>query len=393
MTTVKETLDATLVESDTGDRRINQYTIVQELGSGAFGTVHLAVDRDTNTQVALKEFSKSKLRRQKAMKSSSFCGAMRRRGKNTSPGLPTPSDTTTTASSVSTVEGSSSNPIDLVKTEIAILKKLNHPNVVKLFEVLDDPSQDSMFMVFELCKNGTIMHLDDNPQSLPLFVARSYFQQLLLGIEYLHEHDIVHRDIKPDNMLLSSDNVLKIVDFGVSEIFTNEQAIVKKSAGSPAFYAPEMCSSSHGDLQAKAVDVWAMGVTLFCMVVGNLPFQASSSILELYHDIQTKEPDYPQTLDPSLTDLLRKMLDKDPIKRITIEQIRLHPWVTDNGTKSLLSKEANCKNAVVEVTQQDLETAIKPAIKIFTVLKAVSKLKKLRSNVSHNALNKLNAQE
>ncbi len=101
----------------------------------------------------------------------------------------------------------------------------------------------------------------------------------------MHANDIVHRDIKPDNLLLSKDNVLKIVDFGVSEMFVKGNDKLKKSAGSPAFMAPELCVVKHGEVSGRATDIWSMGVTLYCMIYGKTPF-ISGNILELYEMIK-----------------------------------------------------------------------------------------------------------
>jgi serine/threonine protein kinase len=225
---IKETLDAKLVEEN-GTRLLNQYLISQQLGQGSFGSVYLAYDNDYKRYVAIKECSKSKLRKQKLMSSG---GRGRGRGRGTMKRV-----------TISRPHVVATNPLDLVRTEIAILKKLDHPNVVKLYEVLDDPTHDSLFMVFELCEKGCILDLNMRGQVTPLSIesTRHYFQQLVLGIEYLHEHEIAHRDIKPDNMMISANGELKIVDFGVSEMFSKGNAAFDKTAGSPAFYPPECC--------------------------------------------------------------------------------------------------------------------------------------------------------
>lgn len=101
----------------------------------------------------------------------------------------------------------------------------------------------------------------------------------------MHANDIVHRDIKPDNLLISKDDVLKIVDFGVSEMFVKGNDRLKKSAGSPAFMAPELCVTRHGEVSGKAADIWSMGVTLYCLIYGKTPFM-SSNIIELYEQIK-----------------------------------------------------------------------------------------------------------
>jgi [calcium/calmodulin-dependent protein kinase] kinase len=110
-----------------------------------------------------------------------------------------------------------SNSLDLIKEEIAIMKKLSHNNLVSLYEVLDDPDEDSLYMVLEMCKKGVVMKvgLDERAEPYQEEACRCWFRDMILGIEYLHAQGVVHRDIKPDNCLITKDDVLKIVDFGV----------------------------------------------------------------------------------------------------------------------------------------------------------------------------------
>ncbi|KAJ8325181.1 hypothetical protein BDV3_007258 [Batrachochytrium dendrobatidis] len=372
---VKETLDAKVTEETSGERHLNQYHIQRVLGSGSFGIVHLSLDADSNTLVAIKEFSKSKLRKQQALKNGLFIGACRGRGRGRGRGAG-PANLAASGNSHAIVAKPVENPIDLVRGEIAILKKLRHRNIVKLYEVLDDPDQDSLFMVFELCEKGSLMDigLDHPAPPLDIDLSRRYMQEMVLGIEYLHEHDIAHRDIKPDNMMISKDGTLKIVDFGVSEIFTKDTGTVVKSAGSPAFYSPEMCTARHGDLSVKPVDIWALGVTLYCMIFGVLPF-SGTSLLDLYENIRVKEPIYPNVTDPSLLDILKRQLDKNPLTRITMDELRVHPWLSNHGKQPLITKEKNCAELVLAVTQTEVDAAVKPIHSLLTVLKAVTKLK------------------
>ncbi|KAJ3373242.1 hypothetical protein HDU91_000955 [Kappamyces sp. JEL0680] len=237
-----------------------------------------------------------------------------------------------------------SNPLDLVRGEIAILKMLDHRNVVKLYEVLDDPSQDSLFMVFELCERGPVLDItmDGETKPLPVDLARDYFQQLILGIEYLHEHEIAHRDIKPDNMLIAADGVVKIVDFGVSEIFSKGNDKMKGTAGSPAFYPPENVGLTKGDLSGIPADIWAMGVTLYALVFGKLPF-TGKTIIALYESIRETQyasavdhrQVYPPGTDPRLVHVLDRL-----------------------GKKPLISFEENCQVKHIEITDQNMEQAV-----------------------------------
>ena len=217
------------------------------------------------------------------------------------------------------------NSLNLIKEEIAIMKKLDHNNLVSLIEVLDDPQEDSLYMVLEMCKKGVAMKvgLEERAEPYDDETCRCWFRDMILGIEYLHAQGIIHRDIKPDNCLITEDDVLKIVDFGVSEMFekTSEMATAK-SAGSPAFMPPELCVAKHGQVSGRAADIWSMGVTLYCLRYGRIPFE-KESMLELYDSIRSDHLQLENENDRNFEDLITRMLEKDPEKRITMEEIRV----------------------------------------------------------------------
>jgi [calcium/calmodulin-dependent protein kinase] kinase len=119
------------------------------------------------------------------------------------------------------------------------------------------------------------------------------------------------------------EDVLKIVDFGVSEMFDKEGEMkTAKSAGSPAFMPPELCVAKHGEVSGRAADIWSMGCTLFCLLFGRIPFE-KHGMLELYQAIRNDEPQYDESCNPELVELLKRLLEKDPKKRITMEEIRV----------------------------------------------------------------------
>jgi [calcium/calmodulin-dependent protein kinase] kinase len=143
------------------------------------------------------------------------------------------------------------------------------------------------------------------------------------GCKKVHAQGIIHRDIKPDNCLVTGDEILKIVDFGVSEMFNKDSDMTTtKSAGSPAFMPPELCVAKHGEISGRAADIWSMGVTLYCLAFGHIPFEAAG-ILELYESIKSQEAHIPDDCDPALKDLLLKLLQKDPAERIDMDHIRV----------------------------------------------------------------------
>ena len=125
---------------------------------------------------------------------------------------------------------------------------------------------------------------------------RRYFSQLILALEYCHSVlKIVHRDIKPDNMLIDQDDNIKLSDFGVSEFVDHNDDYLKSNAGSDYFYSPEACIGKR--YRSRLNDIWACGVTLYYMATGKYPFVGSNHS-KLYHMIQNQEPDYPADMDP-----------------------------------------------------------------------------------------------
>ena len=276
----------------------------------------------------MKEFSKSRLRKRAQSNILRRPHGSKRPGHLAAGGLNAPLHRHS-ASDIHDVE-EAGNSLYLIREEIAIMKKLNHNNLVSLIEVLDDPNEDSLYMVLEMCKKGVVMKVGINEKAdpYPPESCRCWFRDLILGIEYLHAQGVVHRDIKPDNCLLTEDDVLKIVDFGVSEMFEKASEMkTAKSAGSPAFLPPELCVSRHGDISGKAADIWSMGVTLYCLHFGKIPFE-KSGVLDLYESIKNDEVDLEIDCEDDFRDLIHRILEKDPGKRITISELRVsifHP--------------------------------------------------------------------
>lgn len=329
--------------------QLNQYRLKGEIGLGSYGIVKLAYNEDDDSHYAMKILSKKKL-----MKRAGMFGR-----------VPPPRDGK---------RKSITNPIEQVYREIAILKKLNHPNVVKLIEVLNDPDEDNLYMVFELLEKGPVVEIPtDNP--LSEMQSWQYFRDVVLGIEYLHCQKIVHRDIKPSNLLLNDNGRVQISDFGVCNQFEGVDALLSDTAGTPAFVAPEALKENLSTYSGKALDIWQMGVTLYSFVYGQVPFH-DENILNLYNKIKNdplKFPDRPIISD-NLKDLLRKMLEKEPEKRIKLSDIKTHVWVTQDGLCPLPSQEENC--VVVEVTQEEIDQCVRSIPKLDTLILVKSMLKK-----------------
>uniref|UniRef100_A0AAY3ZW51 calcium/calmodulin-dependent protein kinase n=1 Tax=Denticeps clupeoides TaxID=299321 RepID=A0AAY3ZW51_9TELE len=329
--------------------QLNQYKLKDEIGKGSYGVVKLAYNEDDNTYYAMKVLSKKRLMRQ--------AGFPRRPPPRGAKGAP---------------EGPHQHkgPLERVYQEIAILKKLDHPNVVKLVEV------DVTFFCTLLCVCvcSAVMEVPtDKPFSEEQ--ARFYFQDLLRGIEYLHYQKIIHRDIKPSNLLVGEDGHIKIADFGVSNQFEGADALLTSTVGTPAFLAPETLSETRKNFSGKALDVWAMGVTLYCFDFGVCPFM-DERILSLHQKIRTQPVELPDAdVSDDLKDLLLKMLDKNPETRITVPQIKVHPWVTRHGAEPLPPEDDNCCT-LIEVTEEEVENSVKHIPSLATVILVRTMLRK-----------------
>uniref|UniRef100_A0A8C3YSC6 calcium/calmodulin-dependent protein kinase n=1 Tax=Catagonus wagneri TaxID=51154 RepID=A0A8C3YSC6_9CETA len=362
--------------------QLNQYKLQSEIGKGAYGVVRLAYNESEDRHYAMKVLSKKKL-----LKQYGFPRRPPPRGSQAAQGGP----------------AKQLLPLERVYQEIAILKKLDHVNVVKLIEVLDDPAEDNLYLallsqtqniqfdstnipkprstdwrdsvsVFDLLRKGPVMEVPcDKP--FPEEQARLYLRDIILGLEYLHYQKIIHRDIKPSNLLLGDDGHVKIADFGVSNQFEGNDARLSSTAGTPAFMAPEAISDSGQSFSGKALDVWATGVTLYCFVYGKCPF-IDDYILALHRKIKNEAVVFPEEpkVSEELKDLILKMLDKNPETRIGVPDIKLHPWVTKNGEEPLPSEEEHC--SVVEVTEEEVKNSVKLIPSWTTVILVKSMLRK-----------------
>ncbi|GAA5941473.1 serine/threonine-protein kinase [Sporobolomyces koalae] len=403
---------------------------------------------------------------------------------------------------------------DKVKREVAIMKRLDHPNIVRLKEVIDDVKSKKVFMVLEFMAGGQVVWQDDNKQpTLTVDEARRTFRDVVLGLEYLHYQGIIHRDIKPANLLWTEDHsTVKISDFGVSHVSDallraspddtpapngEDDKALRKTAGSPAFFAPELCHpaeytptptahpsqphlpedegnayfpstinssslqlSSHNMVYTpptspngipltskiispplppqspsqprtrppvgKGIDVWALGVTLYCLLFGDTPFTARTEY-ELYNVIVHESIRVPQrmgvekawtgvgsgwdgcgegTEGREVIDLLGRLLEKDPTKRITLEQVKTHPWVLRNLSSpgAWLDATDPAQTDHVVVTEEDLQHATQERGMVDTLppirnrpgirralnaalarFPAFSRIKSTRTNVSTNS--------
>jgi serine/threonine protein kinase len=283
---------------------INGYSVAKSLGKGAFGEVYLAscgADR-----YAIKVLHKSALQKMK--------------------------------------QGKNRTALDSVKAEIATMKKIAHPNCVLMFDVILDDSRDEVFLVLEYVDGGTSQPTGKDGKPVPLAAATiwSHLRHLVMGLEYLHMNGIIHRDIKPENLLLTrpgqmykgSPSILKIADFGTAALCAGDSS-AQRTAGTPPFFSPELCASG-SDYDVRVVDLWAVGVTIYQWVSGRVPFEAETVFLlmQAISGAEAVTPAPPEA-PAGLKEVVEGLLTRDPATRLTLTQLRLHPWLTDGGKQPL----------------------------------------------------------
>jgi len=345
----RKTIDTRRVKKTISNQNtyINQYMLLERIGRGSSGTVRKCKDITTGRTFAMKVLNKMNLRAQLRFERTED-NAIRR-----------------------------SSALDDVEAEIAIMKKLSHKNIVNLVEVLD--SDKMVYLVLEYLPDGSIAHsspvikkIEDDDQKK----FRHYVRDMVEGLAYLHSQRICHSDIKPENILIAkagNDHILKLADFGLSKFLMQGQSrcVFDKKEGTPAFQAPE-CLNDSDDYKFSLfpTDVWALGVTIYQLKYGKLPF-FSLNDEELTKKIKEDKIELPEDEDEHLKDLLLNMLAKDPAKRIGITELCSHPWITNDGTLSELktnftiahvtaSERSQAIGSVIDFKNRDTETSSEP---------------------------------
>ena len=267
-------------------KKLVQFILGKKLGNGAFATVRLATHIKTKEIVAIKIFDKQKLREKDKIQ---------------------------------------------LEREINILKKVKHRNIVNLYNVVN--SKNSIYLIMEYIKGIELFFYVNDKKRLSEAEACQYFQQIISGIEYLEKLKIVHRDIKLENIIIENKKNIKIIDFGLSNIYPKNN-ILFSSCGSPCYASPEMIMGKN--YTGSGIDIWSSGIVLFAMLAGYLPF-VDNDEQKMYKKIVEGKLYFPQQISNSAKDLLQKLLEKDPLKRISISEIKKHPWFKKGDIKLNMS--------------------------------------------------------
>ncbi|XP_053135988.1 testis-specific serine/threonine-protein kinase 1-like [Hemicordylus capensis] len=273
--------------------------------------------------------------------------------------------------------------------EIAILAKVNHRSIIKTYEIFET-SDGKLYIVMELGIHGDLLEFIKTRGALPEEIAREMFCQLCAAIKYCHDADIVHRDLKCENLLLDKDYHIKLTDFGFSKwLARDEEGRVihsKTFCGSAAYAAPEVLQGI--PYEPKTYDMWSLGVVLYIMVCGSMPYD-DCNIQKMLRLQKEHRVHFPKSKNQSVEcrDLIYRMLQPDVSRRLQIEEVINHVWMQPDGSKaeSTTSVSRNGESswmALASEQKADLETIHKPETKPapHTRLKAVQEAKDLTEN-------------
>ncbi|KAF5338390.1 hypothetical protein D9611_012511 [Ephemerocybe angulata] len=218
-----------------------------------------------------------------------------------------------------------------VEREIVVMKLINHPNIMRLYDVWE--TSTDLYLILEYVQGGELFDYLCNKGRLPTEEALSYFQQIISAVDYCHRFNIAHRDLKPENILLDEESNIKIADFGMAAWQSNPQdANLRTSCGSPHYAAPEIISGE--PYNGASADIWSCGIILHALLVGKLPFDDDDCPTLLQMITRAKFP-MPSDIDPRAQDLLRRMLEKDVKKRISMAEIMKHPFFVSRPLKQM----------------------------------------------------------
>jgi len=216
-----------------------------------------------------------------------------------------------------------------IRLEIAAMKVLCHQNICKLLQVLETDTK--IYMVLEYCPGGELFDYIVDRDRLCEAESRKFFRQIVAGVAYIHEAGYAHRDLKPENILIDDDHMLKLIDFGLCAKPTGGMdTVLETCCGSPAYAAPELVSGRN--YLGSEADIWSMGVLLYALLCGFLPFD-DENIGCLYRKIQAGVYEKPTWLSQGSLQLLDVMLQTDPKRRITVKGLLNHPWLMEGYEK------------------------------------------------------------
>lgn len=270
---------------------VGPYRLDKTLGKGQTGLVKLGVHCITGQKVAIKIINRSKL---------------------------------------------SESVLQKVEREIAIMKLIEHPHVLGLYDVYEN--KKFLYLILEHVSGGELFDYLVSKGRLSIKEARKFFRQIISALDFCHCHSICHRDLKPENLLLDDHGNIKVADFGMASLQL-ENSLLETSCGSPHYASPEVVRGQKYD--GRRADVWSCGVILYALLVGALPFD-DENLRHLLEKVKRGVFHIPHFVPAECQTLLRAMIEVDPEKRITLTEVLRHPWVM--GGSGFTSSSASFKN-------------------------------------------------
>ncbi|KAG9142579.1 hypothetical protein Leryth_011668 [Lithospermum erythrorhizon] len=263
---------------------VGDYVVGRQIGAGSFSTVWHARHRVDGTEVAIKEIIISRL---------------------------------------------NSKLQESLKSEIVILKKVDHPNIIRLHGMIEESGK--IYIILEHCRGGDLsMYLQKRQGRIPEATAKHFMQHLASGLKILRDNNLIHRDLKPQNLLLSRNDdraTLKIADFGFARSL-HPLGLAETLCGSPLYMAPEIMQQQKYDAKA---DLWSVGAILFQLVCGRTPFTGNNQLQLLQNIVKSNDIQFPpeaNDLTPDCINLCRKLLRRNPVERLTFEEFFSHPFLS-----------------------------------------------------------------
>ncbi|CAN4116024.1 unnamed protein product [Withania somnifera] len=270
---------------------VGDYVVGKQIGAGSFSTVWHARHRAHGTEVAIKEIVTARLNNKLQ---------------------------------------------ESLKSEIVILQKINHPNIIRLHDMIEEVGK--IYIVLEYCRGGDLsMYIQQRQGRIPEETAKHFMQQLASGLKILRDNNLIHRDLKPQNLLLSSNNdrsTLKIADFGFARSL-QPRGLAETLCGSPLYMAPEIMQLQKYDAKA---DLWSVGAILFQLVTGKTPFTGNNQIQLLQNILKSTDLMFPpsaKNLSPNCIDLCKKLLRRYPVERLTFGEFFSHPFLAQKQPDEL----------------------------------------------------------
>ncbi|KAH7885850.1 Pkinase-domain-containing protein [Phlebopus sp. FC_14] len=232
--------------------------------------------------------------------------------------------------SVNRLADSAEHMLLSVEREIVIMKLIDHPNIMRLYDVWETSTE--LYLVLEYVEGGELFDYLCNKGRLSTSEALSYFQQIICAVDYCHRFNIAHRDLKPENLLMDKEKNIKVADFGMAAWQASRtNGLLQTACGSPHYAAPEVIMGKEYD--GRSSDIWSCGVILFALLAGRLPFD-DEDLSTLLDKVKSGKFDMPSGIDPMAKDLILKMLHKDAEQRITMHQILKHPFFSSQQPKA-----------------------------------------------------------